>query len=160
MNKILKFSFIYFIFTLLFSCSFQNSGGFFESKIEEFEKEIQKKNSKLFFTHKKNLTKKFLELFQVKKQTSIELKNGQKTVSTIKMKFLICTYKNHKNILFKSKKIGKNKFKLSDTFFEPLIQKDKFLFPDFSGNIYNYSLDKNRSFGNLISTKKVQKFSQ
>ena len=37
---------------------------------------------------------------------------------------------HEKNILFKSKKIGKNKFKSTENFFEPLIQKDKIFFAD------------------------------
>ena len=40
-------------------------------------------------------------------------------------------YKNDKNILFKSKKIGKNKYNSVENFFEPLIQKNRIFFQTF-----------------------------
>ena len=64
MIKISKLISLFFVLIFAISCSFQNSGGFFESKIEEFEKEIQRKNSKVVFAPQKNLAKKFLGLFQ------------------------------------------------------------------------------------------------
>ena len=78
MNKILKFSLFISIFTLLFGCSLQNSGGFFENKLEEFEKKFKGRIQKLFLLHKKNLTKKFLELPLKIWITQYEQKNGQK----------------------------------------------------------------------------------
>ena len=44
MIKILNFGFYLFFLFFLNNCSFQNSGGFFENKIEEFERELEKKN--------------------------------------------------------------------------------------------------------------------
>ena len=43
MIKILNLSFYLFFLFFLNNCSFQNPGGFFENKIEEFEKELEKK---------------------------------------------------------------------------------------------------------------------
>ena len=63
MIKFLKLG-IFFIFIFFINnCSFQNSGGFFKSKIEQFEKELERKNSILVFSPQKNLKKKFQELF-------------------------------------------------------------------------------------------------
>ena len=62
MNKIFKFGLFFSIFTLLFGCSFQNSGGFFDNKLEEFEKEIQRKNSKIVFAPQKKFNKEVADL--------------------------------------------------------------------------------------------------
>ncbi|OUW49103.1 MAG: hypothetical protein CBD56_01365 [Candidatus Pelagibacter sp. TMED196] len=140
MNKIFKFGLFFSIFTLLFGCSFQNSGGFFDNKLEEFEKEIQRKNSKIVFAPQKKFNKEVSGValknldkpFQAKKWTENGLNPNNNIPNLL--------YKNNKNIFFKSKKIGKNKFNLSDTFSEPLIHEDKIFISDFSGNIYNYSL--------------------
>ena len=55
MIKISKLSSLFFVLIFILGCSFQNSGGFFESKIEEFEKEIQRKNSKVVFAPQKKI---------------------------------------------------------------------------------------------------------
>ena len=140
MVKIFKLCSLFIVLILINSCSFQNSGGFFESKIEQFEKEIQRKNSEVVFAPQikfdkeisgvvsKNITKPLL----IKKWTQNGLNHNNEVPNLY--------YKNDKNIFFKSKKIGKNKFKSLENFFEPLIQKDRIFFSDFSGNIYNYSL--------------------
>ena len=57
MVKISKLSSLFFVLIFIFGCSFQNPGGFFESKIEEFEKEIQRKNSKVVFAPRKKFDK-------------------------------------------------------------------------------------------------------
>ncbi len=48
-------------------------------------------------------------------------------------------YENKKNIIFKSKKIGKNKHTAKDINFEPLFFQEKIIFCDLSGNIYSFS---------------------
>ena len=141
MVKISKLISLFFVLIFAISCSFQNSGGFFESKIEEFEKEIQRKNSKIVFAPQKKFTKEISgsvskninKPLLIKKWTQNGLNHNNEVPNLY--------YKNEKNILFKSKKIGKNKFKSTENFFEPLIEKGKIFFADFSGNIYNYSLD-------------------
>ena len=143
MSKINKLSFFGILF-FLYGCSFQNSGGFFENKVEEFEKEIQLKNSKVVFALQKKFNKEVSGTVpkNLNKPNSAE----EWTESGLNLNNYIpnLIYKNDKNIFFKSKKIGKNKFKLSHTFFEPLIQGEKVYFSDFSGNIYNYSLTDRR----------------
>ena len=95
MIKILKFSLFIIIFTFFLDCSLQNSGGFFENKIEEFEKEIEKK-FKIVFTPQKNLTKKFLELFQKNLVIPILIEKWTKKLN----------YKNFiPNLFYKNKKI-------------------------------------------------------
>ena len=141
MVKISKLISLFFVLIFAISCSFQNSGGFFESKIEEFEKEIQRKNSKVVFAPQKKFSKEISGIVSKNINKPLLIKkwtqNGLNHTNEVPNLY----YKNEKNILFKSKKIGKNKFKSIENFFEPLIQKDKIFFADFSGNIYNYSLD-------------------
>ena len=144
MNKILKFSLFISIFTLLFGCSLQNSGGFFENKLEEFEKEIQRKNSKVVFTPQEKFNKEISGVTLKNLDNPIRTKKWTESGLNYKNNIPNLFYKNNKNIFFKSKKIGKNKFKLSDTFSEPLIQQDKIFISDFSGNIYNYSITEKR----------------
>ena len=143
MSKINKLSFFGILF-FLYGCSFQNSGGFFENKVEEFEKEIQLKNSKVVFALQKKFNKEVSGT--VPKNLNKPNSSEEWTESGLNPNNYIpnLIYKNDKNIFFKSKKIGKNKFKLSHTFFEPLIQGEKVYFSDFSGNIYNYSLTDRR----------------
>ena len=141
MVKISKLSSLFFVLIFIFGCSFQNTGGFFESKIEEFEKEIQRKNSKVVFAPRKKFDKEISGFVSnniykpllIKKWTQNGLNHSNEVPNLY--------YKNDKNIFFKSKKIGKNKFKFLENFSEPLIYKDRIFFSDFSGNIYNYSLD-------------------
>ena len=144
MSKINKLSFFFGILFFLYGCSFQNSGGFFENKVEEFEKEIQLKNSKVVFALQKKFNKEVSGT--VPKNLNKPISAEEWTESGLNLNNYIpnLIYKNDKNIFFKSKKIGKNKFKLSHTFFEPLIQGEKVYFSDFSGNIYNYSLTDRR----------------
>ena len=66
MVKISKLISLFFVLIFAISCSFQNSGGFFESKIEEFEKEIQRKNSKIVFAPQKKFTKEISEISATK----------------------------------------------------------------------------------------------
>ena len=144
MSKINKLSFFFGILFFLYGGSFQNSGGFFENKVEEFEKEIQLKNSKGVFALQKKFNKEVSGT--VPKNLNKPISAEEWTESGLNLNNYIpnLIYKNDKNIFFKSKKIGKNKFKLSHTFFEPLIQGEKVFFSDFSGNIYNYSLTDRR----------------
>ena len=144
MVKIYKLISLFFILTFIFGCSFQNSGGFFESKIEEFEKEIQRKNSKIVFAPQKKFSEEISGTVSSNINKPLSIKKWSQNGLTYNNEVPNLYYKNDKNILFKSKKIGKNKFKSSENFFEPLIQKDRIFFPDFSGNIYNYSLDSKR----------------
>ena len=49
-------------------------------------------------------------------------------------------YENKKQLIYKSKKIGKNKFDTSNSLFEPLILNDNVFLYDYTGNIYNFSI--------------------
>ncbi len=147
MTKILKLS-LYLLFLFFFySCSFQNSGGFFESRIEQFEKELERKNSKLVFLPQKKFTKEISGIVTAKLSSPILTQKWNENSLNANNFIPNLSYNNEKNIFFKSKKIGKNKFKLSNIFFEPIIDNDQVFFSDYSGNVYRYSLsNKNLSW--------------
>ena len=53
-------------------------------------------------------------------------------------------YENKKNLVFKSKKIGKIKGSIFNSEFEPLIINENIFFYDIFGSIYNYSTSEER----------------
>ncbi len=139
MIKILSLSFYLFFLFFLNNCSFQNKGGFFESKIEEFEKELEKKNSTLVFSPQKKFDKEISGTVLAKLGNTILTEDWSENGLNSNNFIPNLSYSNQKNVIFKSKKIGKNKFNLSNVFFEPLVVNNKIFFSDYSGNIYNYS---------------------
>ena len=144
MIKILSLGFYLFLLFFLNNCSFQNSAGFFENKIEEFEKELEKKNSTLVFSPQKKFDKEISGTVSAKLSNTILTENWSENSLNSNNFIPNLSYSNQKNVIFKSKKIGKNKFNLSNVFFEPLVVNNKIFFSDYSGNIYSYSVnDKN-----------------
>ncbi len=144
MIKILSLGFYLFLLFFLNNCSFQNSAGFFENKIEEFEKELEKKNSTLVFSPQKKFDKEISGTVSAKLSNPVLIENWSENSLNANNFIPNLSYSNQKNIILKSKKIGKNKFNLSNVFFEPLVVNNKIFFSDYSGNIYSYSVnDKN-----------------
>ena len=121
MVKISKLSSLFFVLIFILGCSFQNSGGFFESKIEEFEKEIQRKNSKVVFAPQKKFNKEISGIVSKNLNKPLMIKKWTQNGLNYNNEVPNLYYKNDKNIFFKSKKIGKNKFNSAENFFEPLI---------------------------------------
>tara|TARA_B100001173_G_C16018153_1_gene560709 strand:+ start:569 stop:1915 length:1347 start_codon:yes stop_codon:yes gene_type:complete len=144
MIKILRLSLFLIFLLFINNCSFQNTGGFFENKIEEFEKELDKKNSKLVFSPQKKFSEVISGVVSESLNTPmLTLKWNEDNLNSNNF-IPNLLYNNKKNIVFKSKKIAKNKFKLSNIYFEPLIDNNTIFFSDYSGNIYNYSLDNKK----------------
>jgi len=132
-------------FTLLiFGCSFKNPGSFFEDRSKELEDEIAKKNSKLVFAQRKEFREEISGNIQKTVLKSIINKNWlQKNFSSSNY-IPNLEYENKKQLVYKSKKIGKNKFQVSSLFFEPIILEGNIFFYDTSGNIYNFSVDQRK----------------
>ncbi len=143
MDKIFKLFFLL-IFFFLFSCSFSNRGGFFEDKLKNLEEEVYKKNSKLIFAPEK----KFREEISGKTKKGISRvyensdwpQNNFSSTNFIPNLF----YTNKKELSYKSKKLGKNKFRESDIFFEPIIFENDLFFYDVSGNVYKFSIKEKK----------------
>ena len=144
MNKILKLFFLINLSIYLSSCSFNNTGGLFKDRLIELEKEIAKKNSKLVFS-KREIFKKEIS-GSVNQGISIPFTNQNWTEKHFTSSNYIphLAYENSKELFYKSKKIGKNKFNTSDFVFEPILLKDNIFFYDLAGSIYNFSIKEER----------------
>ncbi len=134
------FSFIITIF--LASCSFNNPGDFFTDKTKELEKEVLKKNSKLVFAEAKKFKKEISGLVKGKLTNVTVNSNWSETNFGLDNYVPHLEYNDLKQLTYKSKKIGKNKFKISNLSFEPIIYENNIFFYDPSGNVYRYSLDE------------------
>ena len=139
MIKTLNFIILFSVILFLSNCSFKNPGNFFKDKEAELQKEILKKNSKLVFKTQKQFDKEISGTVD-KKIPILSSKKWLQTNFTTSNFVPHLEYQNQKNLVYKSKKIGKNKFDLSDPFFEPLFSDDQMFFYDFSGNIYKFSI--------------------
>ena len=110
-----KYINLFILFILLSSCSFKNTG-FYKDKLKELEDEIAKKNSKLVFSERKVFNKEIDGLLKKKLKPPIQNKNWtQKNLSTSNYVPHL-KYDNEGTLLYKSKKLGKNKFRASDIF--------------------------------------------
>jgi len=139
------FYFIIFIF-FLSSCSFKDPSGFFEDRLKELEEEVAKKNSRLVFSESKKFKEEISGLFEGKIKKPINNLNWPEKNFTSSNHVPHLEYRDSKRLIYKSKKIGKNKFDVTDLFFEPVIFNQSIFFYDPSGNVYNFSIEQ----GNLL----------
>ena len=141
-SRIIFYLFIFIFF--LNSCSFQNTGGLFKDRIKELETEIAKKNSKIVFSESKKFKKEISGIFEGKISEPIV------NISWLEKNFANSNfiphlkYEDQKRLLYKSKKLGKNKFRIEESYFEPLIYENRILLYDPSGNIYNFSISQEK----------------
>ena len=144
MVKFFKFFVLIFCIFLFSACSFQNKGGFFEDRLKKLEDEIAKKNSKLVFASRKEFREEISGNIQKTVSSSVINKNWTQKNFSPSNYIPNLKYENKKQLIYKSKKIGKNKFNISSLFFEPIIFQDNIFFYDPSGSIYNFSIIKNK----------------
>ena len=135
------FSFIVPIFFLA-SCSFNNPGDIFKDKAKELEKEILKKNSTLIFTESKKFKQEISGLAEGKITKAIVNSNWLETNFGLENYVPHLEYNDSKYLNYKSKKIGKNKFDMSDLSFEPIISDNNIFLYDLSGNVYKFSIEE------------------
>jgi len=139
MTKIFNFIILFNITLFLSNCSFNDPLNFFKNKEAELQKEILKKNSKLVFETQKQFDEEISG--NIDKKIPISSSENWLETNFESNNFVPhLEYENQKYLVYKSKKIGKNKFDLSDSFFEPLFFNDEIFFYDFSGNIYKFSI--------------------
>jgi len=122
MSKTKNLLFLIFCAVLL-NCSFGIGGGWNDLS-EELEKVKARKNAKIIFS----TAKKFEE--EIKNNKIIKISKPTTNQEWRQQNFTIgnrvphLTYKNEKNLIFKSKKLGKNSFDLRGADFQPIIEKD------------------------------------
>ena len=133
---------IYFIITLflLSSCSFQNTGSFFKDHSKDLEKEIFKKNTKLVFTEAKNFKKEITGITDAKIPEEVINSNWLETNYKKQNYIPHLKYNNSNNLIYKSKKLGQNKFDTTDLSFETLIYDNNIFIYDLSGNVFKFSI--------------------
>ena len=105
-------------------------------KLKNLKKKSKGKIQKLFLLLKKKFDKEISGIVSKNLNKPLKIKKWTQNGMNHNNEVPNLYYKNDKNIFFKSKKIGKNKFNSAENFFEPLIQKNRIFFSDFSGNIY------------------------
>ena len=133
---------IYFIITLflLSSCSFQNTGSFFKDHSKDLEKEIFKKNTKLVFAEAKNFKKEITGITEAKIPEEVINSNWLETNYKKQNYIPHLKYNNSNNLIYKSKKLGQNKFDTTDLSFETLIYDNNIFLYDLSDNVFKFSI--------------------
>ena len=108
MIKLFKLFILINLIFYLSSCSFKNSGGFFNDKLKELEDEIKKKNSRLVFSKRKIFREEIAG--DIQKNILPPLPNKNWTGKYFKSSNYIphLQYENQKELFYKSKKLGKN----------------------------------------------------
>ena len=143
MNNV-KNKFLFIVFILLLGCSFGFGGDVWNDLSEELEKAKARKNSKIIFSTQK----KFEEEIQNSKKILVEpptynkdwIDNNFSSSNYIPH----LSYKNKKNLIFKSKKIGKNHFNILNADFDPLIENEILYFYDPAGSMFSYSIKQKK----------------
>ena len=141
MNNV-KSKFLFLLIILLCSCSFGLGGNVWNDLSDEIERAKERKNSKIIFSTQKRLSEEILNTKKIELEPAILNKNWIEKNFSSNNYVPHLLYKNNKNLIFKSKKIGKNKFDVLNEDFEPLIENEVVYFYDPSGTVYSYSLNK------------------
>jgi len=156
MNRCFKLIILHLYILIFTSCSFVNTGGVWIDKSKEFE--VEKSNSSTQIFSEKEIFRK-----QVNNKTNLVLPSSLTNSSWEEENFFYSNntphfnYENKKNLVLKSKKIGKNKFKLFNLNFEPLFDDGNIFFYDTSGNVYKYSIDDRKLIWRFNFYKKKYK---
>ena len=142
MIKLFKLFILINLIFYLSSCSFKNSAGFFNDRLKELEDEIKKKNSKLVFSERKMFREEIAGDIQKNILPPLSNKNWTGKYFTSNNYIPHLQYENQKELFYKSKKLGKNKFGILGSVFEPILLEDNIFFYDSSGSIYNFSMSQ------------------
>ena len=129
------------LYAFLLNCSFGVGGGWNDLS-EELEQAKTRENAKIIFS----TAKKFQE--EIKNNKIIKISKPSTNQEWKQQNFTTgnhvphLTYQNKKNLILKSKKLGKNSFILKGVHFQPLIDKNTVFFYDPSGTVFSYSMER------------------
>ena len=145
MNKFLSVFLNILIFLLVINCSFDNKSGIWKKhnkKIIEQAKTL-KKTEKIF--KKREFFKEEIQsntkiILNKEKANNFWKEEGLNKSNNIDHLF----YTNNKNLIFKSKQIGKTKYLPTEITNEPLFFDNYLYFNDLAGNIYKYSISQKK----------------
>jgi len=125
----------------LLNCSFGVGGGWNDLS-KDLEEAKARKNAKIIFSTAKKFEEEIKnnKIIKISKSSTNKEWNQQNFTTGNRVPHL--TYQNKKNLILKSKKLGKNSFDLIGVDFEPIIEKDAMFFYDPSGTVFSYSIDR------------------
>ena len=127
---------------ILISCSF--GAGKWDSIEADLKIAKQKENAKVIFSTKKKFDLEINGEAKTNIKKSFLNKNWQEQNFSSSNLIPHLEYKNKKELIFKSNKIGKNKFDIKNLDFEPLVENNTIFFYDTHGTIFSYGL-KNKN---------------
>ena len=144
MNRFYKFLLIFLVFFIFNSCSFDNKTGIWKNENDDLKTQQGEEENPIqpVFSKEKKFKKEVLNTTSIKISNSFTNDRWLEKDFTPNNHVPHLDYSNQKNLILKSKKIGKNKFKTSTVDYEPLILENNIFFYDTSGNIYSYSRNR------------------
>ena len=140
-NLFRKILFLNIIFFLI-SCSF--GAGKWDNVEEDLKIAKQRENAKIIFSTKKKFDLEINGETKVNVKKSLLNKNWQEQNFSSNNIIPHFEYQNKKELIFKSNKIGKNKFNVKNLDFEPILENNTIFFYDPSGTIFSYSLKEEK----------------
>lgn len=144
MNKFCKLL-ILILFSIIFiNCSFDNRTGIWKDLSKETAIKKDRAEYKPIFTKGEKFKKEISSDIVINISKPIANDNWLEQNFTAVNFVPHLQYENKKNLVFKSKKIGKIRGSSVDREFEPLIVNENIFFYDTFGSIYNYSTSEER----------------
>ena len=114
------------IFFFLIGCSF--GAGKWDNVEEDLKIAKQRENAKIIFSTKKKFDLEINAEAKINVKKSVLNKNWQEQNFSSNNVIPHLEYNNKNELIFKSNKIGKNKFNIKNLDFEPILEKDT-IFP-------------------------------
>jgi outer membrane protein assembly factor BamB len=152
MNKFYKLLILIFFPIIFINCSLNNRTGTWKDLSKESSIKKERAQYKPIFTKEEKFKKEISNDIVINISKPITNDNWLEQNFTAINFVPHLQYENKKNLIFKSKKIGKiftmqpldRKGSISNSGFEPLIINENIFFYDIFGSIYNYSMSEER----------------
>ncbi len=141
MDKINTSALLVICLIFLFNCSF-GSSKVWNDLSKELEIAKSREGSKVIFSSAKKFDKTIKNKSTVRASKPLTNQNWSQQNLNNGNHVPHLNYQNKKNLILKSKKLGKNSFDLISEDFQPIIENGVLFFYDPSGNILSYSIQK------------------
>ena len=143
------------IYIVLFGCSF--GAGSWNDLSEEVKIAKQRKDAKIIFSTKEKFNQEIINNKEINLSKPILNKNWLEQNFSSNNFVPHLSYYNKRNLIFKTKKLGKNNFNIKNTDFEPITENNIIFFYDPTGNIFSYSIKRNKIIWEYNFYKKMYK---
>ena len=127
---------------VLFGCSF--GAGSWNDLSEEVKIAKERKDAKIIFSTKEKFSEEIINNKQINLNKPVLNKNWLEQNFSSNNFVPHLSYNNKRNLNFKTKKLGKNGFNIKNTDFEPIMENNIIFFYDPTGNIFSYSIKKDK----------------